>query len=207
MVQGRSSPVSRLMSGRSAGFAPLMRTPSAGARVRTRGVRRLARRSCMSARPRGDGGLSWDERRKRWIASTTIGYDGRGKRIVRRAAGRTRTEAKNKLRELLRDREDGFAIANDGYTVAQAVNDWLAFGLINRDPATSRRTSGCARSTSCLGWALANSRISGRRRSRPGWASLRRRLVRAPSKMSEPASIVPSSGQWREIESSGTSSS
>ena len=93
----------------------------------------------MSARPRGDGGLSWDERRKRWIASTTIGYDGRGKRIVRRAAGRTRTEAKNKLRELLRDKDDGLSIANDGYTVAQAVNDWLAFGLINRDPATLKK--------------------------------------------------------------------
>ena len=87
-------------------------------------------------RARGDGGLSWNERRQRWIASTTIGYDGRGKRIVRRGSGRTKTEAKNKLRELLRDSEDGLSMTNDRYTVGQAVNDWLSYGLANRDPRT-----------------------------------------------------------------------
>lgn len=56
--------------------------------------------------------------------------------MVRRASGRTKTEAKNKLRDLLRDREDGLVVANDGYTVAQAVGDWLQFGLTNRDAAT-----------------------------------------------------------------------
>jgi integrase len=93
----------------------------------------------MTQRARGDGGLSWDQRRRRWIASTTIGYDGRGKRIVRRGAGRTKTEAKNKLRELLRDNEDGITVTNDSFTVAQAVEDWLAFGLINRNRATIRK--------------------------------------------------------------------
>jgi hypothetical protein len=51
-------------------------------------------------------------------------------------AGGTKTEAKNKLRQLLRDLEDGLVVANDGYTVAQAVEDWLTYGLSNRDPAT-----------------------------------------------------------------------
>jgi len=37
---------------------------------------------------------------------------------------------------MLRDLEDGLVIANDGYTVAQAVEDWLTYGLSNRDPAT-----------------------------------------------------------------------
>lgn len=90
-------------------------------------------------RARGDGGLSWDEKRQRWIASTTIGYDGRGKRLVRRASGRSKTEARNKLRDLLRDRDDGLLIANDGYTVGEAVQDWLEFGLTNRDPATREK--------------------------------------------------------------------
>jgi hypothetical protein len=31
----------------------------------------------------------------------------------------------NKLRQLLGDQEDGLVVANDGYTVAQAVEDWL----------------------------------------------------------------------------------
>jgi hypothetical protein len=56
----------------------------------------------VTRRPKGDGGLSWEAARERWVASATIGYDGRGKRIVRRGRGRTKTEAKNKLRQLLR---------------------------------------------------------------------------------------------------------
>lgn len=87
-------------------------------------------------RARGEGGLHWDDRRKRWIATTTIGYDGRGKRVVRKAAGQTKTEAKAKLRELLRDQSDGLLIVNDGFTVREAVNDWLAYGLSSRDRAT-----------------------------------------------------------------------
>ena len=76
-------------------------------------------------RSRGDGGLFWNEKRKRWIAEVTIGYDGRGKRITRKASGRTKTEAKNKLRDLLRDVDDGTVVNDHGYTVAAAVNDWL----------------------------------------------------------------------------------
>ena len=54
----------------------------------------------MTRRARGDGGLRWDEKRQRWIAEITIGYDGRGKRIVRKASGRTKTEAKKTNRHL-----------------------------------------------------------------------------------------------------------
>ena len=34
------------------------------------------------------------------IATVTIGYDARGKRITRKASGKIRTEAKDKLKEL-----------------------------------------------------------------------------------------------------------
>jgi hypothetical protein len=77
----------------------------------------------MTRRPRGDGGLRWDDTRQRWIAEITIGYDGRGKRIVRQASGRTKTEAKTKLRNMLRDQADGLPITAHGYTVGQAVED------------------------------------------------------------------------------------
>jgi hypothetical protein len=89
----------------------------------------------VTRRAKGDGGLSGDAARERWVASATIGYDGRGKRIVRRGRGRTKTEAKNKLRQLLRDLEDSL-VANDGYTVAQEIGDCLTYGLSNRDSAT-----------------------------------------------------------------------
>jgi integrase len=87
-------------------------------------------------RSKGDGGLHWDERRQRWIATVTVGYDGRGKRVVKKGSGRTKTEAKRKLREVLRDHEDGLALGDDMYTVKQAVEDWLEFGLGSRDTET-----------------------------------------------------------------------
>jgi integrase len=41
-----------------------------------------------------------------------------------------------KLKEILRDHEDGLTIAPHGYTVADVVKDWLAFGLNGRSPQT-----------------------------------------------------------------------
>ena len=90
-----------------------------------------------SRRSRGDGGLHWDARRERWIASVTVGYTPAGKRIVKRGSGRTKTEAKNKLKEILRDHEDGLTAAPHAYTVAQAVADWLTYGLSGRDANTA----------------------------------------------------------------------
>lgn len=87
-------------------------------------------------RSRGDGGLHWDESRQRWIASVTVGYTPAGKRIVKKASGKTKTAAKDKLKEIVRDYEDGLAIAPGDYTVERAVNDWLAYGLNGRDPRT-----------------------------------------------------------------------
>jgi integrase len=87
-------------------------------------------------RSRGDGGLHWDDKRQRWIATVTLGYDGRGKRIVKRASATTKTGAKDKLREILRDHEDGLPAANDAYTVADALHSWLAYGLSGREKST-----------------------------------------------------------------------
>ena len=87
-------------------------------------------------RSRGDGGLHWDATRERWIATVTLGYAPSGKRIVRRASGRTKTEAKNKLKELIREHDDGLAAAPRSYTVADAVTDWLDYGLSGRSSNT-----------------------------------------------------------------------
>lgn len=87
-------------------------------------------------RARGDGGLHWDEKRQRWIASVTVGYTSAGKRIVRKASGKTKTEAHNKLRQKIREYEDGLLIAHSGYTVAEAVTDWLTYGLSGKSKGT-----------------------------------------------------------------------
>jgi integrase len=96
-------------------------------------------------RSRGDGGLHWDERRQRWIATASLGFDPSGKRIVKRGSGKTKTEAKNKLKEVLRDHEDGLAIAPTGYTVGNAVNDWLMYGLAGRDTGTLKACTSLSR--------------------------------------------------------------
>jgi integrase len=66
----------------------------------------------------------------------TVGYTPAGKRIVKRGSGRTKTAAKNKLKEIVRDHEDGVASSPHSYTVAQAVTDWLTYGLGGRDGST-----------------------------------------------------------------------
>ncbi|MQA14423.1 MAG: tyrosine-type recombinase/integrase [Pseudonocardiaceae bacterium] len=87
-------------------------------------------------RSRGDGGLHWDRTRNRWIATASLGHAPDGRRIVKRGSGTTKAAAKAKLTEVLRDHEDGLAIAPTGYTVGNAVKEWLAYGLSGRDEGT-----------------------------------------------------------------------
>jgi integrase len=92
-------------------------------------------------RARGDGGLHWDESRQRWIATITVGYTPAGKRITRKASGKNKTEAHAKLREKIRDYEDGLAIVQDGLTVADALTDWLTYGLSEQSENTKSNYS------------------------------------------------------------------
>jgi hypothetical protein len=89
-----------------------------------------------SRRSRGDGGLHWDQRRQRWVATMTVGYDGRGKAARAARLRPNQDRGKAKLRDLLRSREDGVVLTRDGYTVRQAVEDWLEHGFGSRDKAT-----------------------------------------------------------------------
>lgn len=89
-----------------------------------------------SRRGRGEGGLYWDENRQRFICEVTIGYTPAGKRTVRRGSGKTKTEARNKLKQVLRDHEDGITVSSQTITVAQAVNDWLEYGLTGLSETT-----------------------------------------------------------------------
>ena len=87
-------------------------------------------------RGHGEGGLYWVEARQRWFASASLGYDASGKRVVKRGSGKTKTEARNKLKEVLRDYDDGLAIAPAEYRVRDAIGEWLDYGLAGRDQAT-----------------------------------------------------------------------
>jgi integrase len=92
-------------------------------------------------RSKGEGGLSWNEARQRWVGRVSLGYTADGKRRIGTVSARTKTEAKNKLRALLRDHDDGLPTQR-AYTVGDAVETWLVHGLVGRDPNTvANRTS------------------------------------------------------------------
>jgi integrase len=80
--------------------------------------------------------LHWDKKRERWIASATIGYTPQGKRVIKRGSGKSKTEAKKKLKEVLRKLDDGLPIEPNGYTVKDAVDAWFRYGLRGRDDDT-----------------------------------------------------------------------
>ena len=87
-------------------------------------------------RNRGEGGLSWNESGQRWIGRVSVGFTAMGKRRVVTVSGRTKTEAKAKLRAVLRDFEDGLPTGRRRYTVGEAVEDWLAHGMGLQEPST-----------------------------------------------------------------------
>jgi integrase len=90
-------------------------------------------------RPRGEGGVSWDEKRQRWIAAKTVGYDARGKRIVRRGAGTSQSAALRELAKRVKAYEAGLSVRSEHYKVSQAVEDWLEHGQGDIDETTKTR--------------------------------------------------------------------
>ncbi|MEK6438191.1 hypothetical protein [Pseudonocardia sp. T1-2H] len=132
-------------------------------------------------RNRGEGGLHWDETRQRWIATATLGFDGRGKRITKKASGTTKTAAKDKLKRILRDHEDGLTSRTPRYTVGEAVSYWLDYALSGRSPGRSRTTAPSATTTSSRRSAVDGSQTCRPRTSTVGSAPSRRRSVPARS--------------------------
>jgi integrase len=70
-----------------------------------------------------------------YVGSISLGFDGKGNRRRIKRRGRTKTAVKDKLIKAVEELEAGLKPA-EGYTVADAVNDWLAKGLKGRDENT-----------------------------------------------------------------------
>ena len=90
----------------------------------------------VTRRSRGKGGLYWHEGRQRWMATVDLGFAPMGKRRRAYVSAKTKTEAKAKLLALRRDQSDGLPAEQRNYTVREAVESWLTYGLNNRDPST-----------------------------------------------------------------------
>ena len=89
-------------------------------------------------RGRGEDAIYWDESKGRWYGSVSLGFDSGGKRARRKVSGNTKTEVKDKLKELHSDLEAGVQ-TSASYTVGQAVADWMSEGRDGRSASTLRR--------------------------------------------------------------------
>jgi len=84
---------------------------------------------------RGDDTVYFDAANGCWVSSVALGYSPDGKRRRRSVRGRTKTQVRDKLRGLKEDISSSVR-APAGYTVRQAVEDWLESGLVGRSEST-----------------------------------------------------------------------
>ncbi|WP_174545751.1 tyrosine-type recombinase/integrase [Nocardiopsis dassonvillei] len=83
----------------------------------------------------GQGTVYWDEAKGCFRGEISLGYTPSGKRRRPKVYGRTNTEVREKLRDLVKEAKSGVK-SSATYTVADAVNDFLKRGLKGRSQAT-----------------------------------------------------------------------
>jgi hypothetical protein len=86
----------------------------------------------------GEGSLYWNESRQRWVGLVSLGCWPNGKRRVKWNSGRTKPEARTKLREAQRTHDVGLVTGPHAYTVREAVESWLELGMSGAVPVLSR---------------------------------------------------------------------
>jgi integrase len=89
-------------------------------------------------RAHGEDAIYWDESKGRWYGSVSLGFAQDGQRLRRKVSGKTKTEVKDKLKELHSDLDAGVQ-TSASYTVDQAVADWMKEARDGRSPNTLRR--------------------------------------------------------------------
>lgn len=91
-------------------------------------------------RGHGDGSIFFEEARGRWVGTLDLGNDGNGKRRRAKVTGRTKTEVRDKLRDLQRSAEAGLPVGNGSLTFGQFLDTWLAEVLPGRARVRSENT-------------------------------------------------------------------
>ena len=79
-------------------------------------------------RGHGEDSVYWDPSKNRYVGAVSLGFSPAGTRIRRKVTGRTKAEVRGKLRELHQEVDSGLR-PRQGYTVNDALGDWLAHGL------------------------------------------------------------------------------
>jgi len=76
-------------------------------------------------RPYGDGSIFWDKRRGRWVGIYTTGRNTSGRRVRRKVTGRTKTEARQRLRTHQREAIDGRPTPSGAIRLGPFLDRWL----------------------------------------------------------------------------------
>ncbi|MFF9664075.1 tyrosine-type recombinase/integrase [Streptomyces althioticus] len=102
----------------------------------------------------GEDTIYWDQTKKRYVGAVSLGHAPNGKRRRPKVYGRTKTEVRQKIRDLKKEVQTGVK-SPANYTVANAVNDWLERGLKGRDEKTvsKNRTMANKHLIPCIGKA------------------------------------------------------
>lgn len=99
-----------------------------------------------AARRRGHGedSIYFDAANNRWTGAVSLGYAADDtRRIRRKVTGRTKTEVRDKLRELHRELDAGIR-SSPSYTMALCIEDWLSQALGGHSPSTIANYRHCA---------------------------------------------------------------
>jgi integrase len=79
-------------------------------------------------RGQGEDSIYWDSSKNRYVGAVSLGFSPAGTRIRRKVTGRTKAEVRDRLRGLHQEVDSGLR-PKRGYTVNDALDDWLAHGL------------------------------------------------------------------------------
>jgi hypothetical protein len=76
-------------------------------------------------RGRGEGAVYFEADRNRWVGVLDLGRNGDGRLVRRKVVGATAKEARDALRRLREEIEDGARSRNGNVTVEAFLLDWL----------------------------------------------------------------------------------
>jgi len=93
-----------------------------------RKVAPMTQASLGKRRGQGEDSIYWDASKNRFVGAVSLGFSPSGTRIRKKVVGRTKTEVRDKLKELHKQVESGLR-PRRRYTVGDALDDWLAVGV------------------------------------------------------------------------------
>jgi integrase len=101
----------------------------------------MSERDAARRRGHGEDSIYLDTARGRYVGAMSLGYGPDGRRTRRKVTGKTKQEVRDKLKALHAEVDSGLK-TSAGYTVRQAIDDWLRDGLDGRSDRTKSLYAG-----------------------------------------------------------------